>query len=249
MKRRYWLTAALLLLSGLFFYLCVYGFQFTGLFLCVLSVLPTVYGILDMLKRKHPRPAKLLHRLFTIALALIAAAAAATGIGIGVSCGGSAEQEAEYVIVLGAGVNGTVPSESLRERLEAAEDYLTAHPDAVAVLSGGKGGREHISEAECMYRWLTARGIPSARLRKEERSTSTKENLRYSAALIEAECGSLPERIAVISAEYHLCRAAIFAREVGITPLCCPARTQNRLFFCNMFLREIGGVWAALLFA
>ena len=54
---------------------------------------------------------------------------------------------ADAVIVLGAGVNGTEPSLSLRTRLDAALDYLEAHPDIPVVLTGGTGYGEEISEA------------------------------------------------------------------------------------------------------
>lgn len=242
-----WFFAAFLLALGLFFYFGVYGFQFTGLLLCALSLIPAAYGVLDALKSRLPRASKYLRRTLTAVLALCALFAAATGIWIGSCAKGADDPDASYVIVLGAGVNGTAPSESLRERLTAAEAYLNAHPDATAVLSGGKGDRENISEAECMYRWLTARGIDPSRLRKEEQSVNTRENLRYSAALIEAESGKVPERVAIISSEYHLCRATLFAADVGMTALGYPAKTQNRPFFCNMLLREIPAVWAALL--
>lgn len=43
-----------------------------------------------------------------------------------------------------------------------------------AVLSGGKGDGENISEAEAMYRYLTGHGIDGDRLIREEESTSTK---------------------------------------------------------------------------
>ena len=52
--------------------------------------------------------------------------------------------------MLGAGVNGTEPSLSLYNRLVAAENWLREHPNSVAVLSGGQGQNEQISEAECM---------------------------------------------------------------------------------------------------
>ena len=40
------------------------------------------------------------------------------------------------IIVLGAGVNGSTPSLSMCNRLDAALNYLNANPDALAVVSG-----------------------------------------------------------------------------------------------------------------
>ena len=89
------------------------------------------------------------------------------------------------MIVLGCGVNGDRPSLMLTERLDAAYDYLNTHEEVVCILSGGQGKGENISEAECMYRSLTEKGIARDRLYKEDRSTSTRENLLYSKKIIE----------------------------------------------------------------
>ena len=98
-----------------------------------------------------------------------------------------------------------------------------------------------------MYRWLTAAGIAPERLRKEEKSTSTEENLRFSLALIEAETGIRPDTVAVVSSEYHLCRAALLAKREGARALGVPAPTTNRVYFAQMLLREACGVWYTLL--
>ena len=152
------------------------------------------------------------------------------------------------VIVLGAGVNGTVPSQALRERLEAAQDYLARYPEAIAVLSGAQGDGEAITEAQCMYDWLTARGVVPDRLRMETKATTTEENLRCSLDLIEAETGTRPAQIAVVSGEYHLLRAELLARRAGAEALGVPSYTHDRAFYCLMLAREVCGVWAALLF-
>ena len=89
---------------------------------------------------------------------------------------GDMPNDAGYMIVLGAGVNGTEPSLSLYNRLTAAEEWLNNHPNSIAVLSGGQGENEKISEAECMYRWLVERGVSPTKLYKEEVSKNTREN-------------------------------------------------------------------------
>ena len=88
------------------------------------------------------------------------------------------------VIVPGCQINGEEPSRTLRSRLEAARHYMEAHPDCLCVLSGGQGQDETISEALCMHKWMTSQGIPAERLLLEDRSTTTLENLSFSAALL-----------------------------------------------------------------
>lgn len=64
-------------------------------------------------------------------------------------------QSEDNVIVLGCGVRGEKPTRMLRQRIEAARVYLMENPDSIAVVTGGQGNGEDISEAECMRRYLT----------------------------------------------------------------------------------------------
>lgn len=83
-------------------------------------------------------------------------------------------QENATLIVLGCKVYGEHASRSLRERLDAALIYLEENPNSQCIVSGGMGEGEKISEAECMYRYLTKKGINSSRIIKEDKSTSTR---------------------------------------------------------------------------
>lgn len=247
MRARYWLIAAVGLFAlGVAVWLTIYGYQFFGLLLCAAGAVCAVFGVLALLKNRFPKTVKWFRRVFAGLLAVFALLAVATGVWLGVSLGGADDPETEFVVVLGAGVNGTVPSQALRERLEAAQRYMDTYPDAILILSGGQGNNENITEAECMYRWLTERGADAARLRMEENATSTQENIAFSLDLIEAEFGTRPEKLGVISAEYHLLRASLLAKDAGVDTVCFPSHTENPAFFCLMFVREIFGVWYAL---
>ena len=124
------------------------------------------------------------------------------------------ETPCRTVIVLGCQVRKTAPSLLLQYRVQAAADYLTAHPDAVAVLSGGQGSGEEISEAECMYRLLVQMGIDPARLYREEASRDTVENLRFSMALM-AQAGMEGPAV-IVSNDFHICRALTIAEKLGL---------------------------------
>lgn len=241
-----YITSACFILTGLFVYFFIIGFAFTGLLLCAIGAVILLFAILRSLLPLLPKFARFVKRLLSVAVCLALLAAIPTGIWIGVNAKGAEDPENEYVIVLGAGVNGTVPSRPLRERLEAAKTYLETYPEATAILTGGKGDNENLSEAQCMYNWLTERGIAPDRLRMEDRATSTEENLDFSMDLIEAETGTRPETVTILSNEYHLARASIFAENEGIQMVGYAAKTEHPLEFCNMFLREIGCVWYAL---
>ena len=79
----------------------------------------------------------------------------------------------DYLIVLGAHVDGERLTKALYERVRKALEYLETHPETKAVLSGGKGKGEAISEAEAMRRYLIRKGISPERLLLEEKSVNT----------------------------------------------------------------------------
>ena len=150
--------------------------------------------------------------------------------------------------MLGAGVNGSKPSLSLQERIQAAYAYLTAHPNTIAVLSGGQGSGEDITEATCMYGELTAMGIDGSRLLLEEKSSSTMENLTFTMELLQAQSGSRPARVGIVSSEYHLFRAGLFAKALGVESVGIPAKTTWVSLRLNYYLREVAAVWKYLVF-
>lgn len=235
-----YLIAAALLVILAFVLMIVPGYQFSiTLCFAFAALLVLMYYL-----RKFPTPLTAgIFKIICILLILGIIAATVTG-GFILSAAHPGELPAcDYIVVLGAGVRGTTPSLSLRERLGAAYDYLTAHPDAVAVLSGGQGPGEEITEAACMYRELTEMGIDGSRLLLEENSSTTMENLTFSMDVLETETGARPEKIGIVSSEYHMFRAKLFAKELGLEAVGIPARTSWITLRLNYYLREIVAVW------
>ncbi len=145
------------------------------------------------------------------------------------------------VIVLGCEVKGERPSGMLTRRMDTAIKWLEEHPDVRCVLSGGKGETEQISEAECMYRYMTAHGIGPERLLKEDRSVSTKENLLFSAGVLEEEDGCAPLEIAIVTSEFHLARANLIAKRLGLHAGSVPAPSTPWIF-PTFYVRELYGL-------
>lgn len=116
-------------------------------------------------------------------------------------------------VVLGAQVlpSGN-PSTILRGRIDAAERYLKENPKSKAILSGGQGGNEPVSEAQCMYNNLVEKGIDPSRLYLEDKSTDTTENLKFSRAILERE--SLGNNITIITDGFHQERARIITKQL-----------------------------------
>ncbi len=145
------------------------------------------------------------------------------------------------VIILGCSVKGEDPSQMLRLRIEAAEEFLKANPGSNAVLSGGQGPGEDITEALCMYRELTKRGIAADRLYMEGLSTSTKENIAFSKDIIEKE--GLNTKVAIVSNNFHLYRASVIVKEEGLEFYGVSAFTPYPLL-ATYVMREYVGILA-----
>lgn len=120
----------------------------------------------------------------------------------------------DAVIVLGTGVKGTVPGDSLVARLDAALAYHAENATALIAVSGGQGPQEDIPEADAMAAYLIARGVPDALIVREDGSTNTRENFALTKPLLDARLGE-GYRIAIISNNFHLPRASRIAADAG----------------------------------
>lgn len=121
------------------------------------------------------------------------------------------DYDEDYVIVLGCGLQGEKPTSPLVRRLDTAVSYAEKNPNCKIIVSGGQGNGEYISEAEAMFRYLTERNIEPDRIIKEDKSTSTTENFKYSSKLAEfSQCS-----VAFITNDFHVYRAEQLAKLLG----------------------------------
>ena len=153
------------------------------------------------------------------------------------------EANCDYLIVLGAGVDGDTPSPILQDRINEAYAYLSAHPNTICIATGGKGDDENLSEAQCIFNHLTEMGIAADRIWMEDQATSTVENFQYSIALLKEKTGGIPENVGVMSNEFHLFRARQMAKKQGLEPVFIAAPTSNLLNRINYTTREIFALW------
>lgn len=146
------------------------------------------------------------------------------------------------VLVLGCIVYGSTPSNNLRGRANVAADYLEEHPDAKAILCGGQGENENISEGECLYNLLRERGIDSDRLFVENESTRTVENIKNAKEIIEEK--ELSDDIAIATSDYHEKRASMICESFGFEKPASIPSNSARAGKPAFFTREVFGVWA-----
>lgn len=119
----------------------------------------------------------------------------------------------EYIIVLGAGIRGSNPTRPLLLRMNRAVEYLEENPDTIAVASGGQGSDEDMSEAACIRDYLVEHGISSERIILENQSTSTRENLVNSYAILGPKADETT--VGILSNGFHLYRAELLAKKLG----------------------------------
>ena len=152
----------------------------------------------------------------------------------------------DVLIVLGCGVNGTVPTEPLQARLEKALDYIKKNPDVKIAVTGGQGPQEDISEAECMANYLAVRTIEPSRIILEDKSTSTGENFKFTKPLLDKKLGE-NYKAAVITNDFHILRAKLLAKENGmeITTLHANSKWYNAVM---MYMREVLAMGKYLIF-
>jgi len=229
MRDRLWLfSAAILFTAGLLFALAITGHGYLGCALVLAAVLVVVYHFAG---KKRSRVLSVL-----LVLAILAFAAVETPIIAAAHT--DKDADCDYIIVLGAGLHGAMPSLSLTDRLTAALEFLEAHPDTVAIVSGGQGPGENMTEAEAMAIWLEAEGIDPERIIQEPEATSTAENLEYSFRIIRERSGDPDGNVGIVTSEYHLYRAKLMAKALGVEAYGIAGHTSMPTLMVNYFIRE-----------
>jgi uncharacterized SAM-binding protein YcdF (DUF218 family) len=153
---------------------------------------------------------------------------------------------ADFVVVLGSGLIGgdRVPP-LLASRLDRGRQLHQAlaarrKTSPMLIVSGGKGADERVSEAEAMASYLIERGVPADFVTREDQSRSTEENLTFSKAIMERLRPRY--RCIVVTSNYHVFRAAVIARRLGVNGQVTGARTAG-YYWPSATLREFIAVF------
>lgn len=234
------IAAVLALAGAVLLTVRAWGMRFSGFLLVGLAAVLVLELLLGHWA-KASKTGRLCRRIFQTALTLMLVPLICIEIYvINVGSSDPSALPADAVVVLGAGVNGTQPSLSLYTRLTAALDYLEENPDVPVVLTGGLGYGEEITEARCMYDWLTARGVDPARLIMEEQAGNTAENFAFSKELLEEQGIDPAENlVAVVTNDFHIARSRLIAARQGYGhAFGVPAKLPWRHLEVNYYLRE-----------
>lgn len=202
-------------------------------------LLTAVLLALRLLKRRH---APMIWSRLLIGLTAVGAALLFTAMGRIDAQGRDSDlsqgQTPEFVVVLGAQVQGDTPSLTLRKRLERTLEWMQEQPEAVVIVSGGQGTDERYTEAAVMADYLVAHGADPARIIQESRASNTRENLLFSAELAAAR-GLDTSRVLIVTSDFHMCRAKYIARTLGMDAAGLVSDTWPWILKLNYTLREV----------
>ena len=226
-----------------------YGARLGALLLAAGICLAVAACTILVLRNRLPRLFKLATRTFVVAACtLLALGITASAMMLSCYFDEAAPDDA-VMIVLGCGLSSrdhTSPSLILYKRLSAAEAYLKEHENTVCILSGGQGPDEKISEALAMHNFLVARGIDESRLYMEDESTSTRENLAFTRALMEREGLVAPgaaANVIVVTDGFHQFRAQRIAAKSGLDAYTLSSHAPAELV-CIYWARELLAIGA-----
>ncbi|MBC1492359.1 YdcF family protein [Listeria booriae] len=126
------------------------------------------------------------------------------------------------ILILGAKVKGdpAKPMPVLQERLDAAIPFIQKNKEAQVVVSGGQGSDESASEASVMKEYLIDKGVEASRIKVEDKSMRTEENLEYSKEKFDLG------KTVIVTSEYHVYRALMLAGRQNIDATGLPSHTE-----------------------
>ncbi|WP_180948478.1 YdcF family protein [Staphylococcus shinii] len=126
-----------------------------------------------------------------------------------------APREFDTILVLGAGIFTEQVTPMLACRLDKALRLFEINPEAIFIVSGGQGPDEPISEARAMQRYLIHHGVNPRNILLEDKSTSTLENIMYTAQLIQDSFAYKP-KIVCVTSQFHIMRALHFGEKFNL---------------------------------
>lgn len=121
----------------------------------------------------------------------------------------------DVILILGAGIFTEQVTPMLAQRLDRAFALYTQQPNAHILVSGGQGPDEPISEALAMQRYLISLGVNPSQILLEDQSTSTLENMEYSAHILKQHFVGFP-KIVCVTSQFHIMRAIRFGQKFNL---------------------------------
>lgn len=145
-------------------------------------------------------------------------------------------EKVDYILVLGAGLDGNKVGKILKSRLDKAIEYYKLHDDVDIIVSGGFGKNKNITEAQAMYTYLIENGVNKDKIIKEDKATTTLENIKFSQEILKKRKHG-DKKVLIVTNEFHLYRSMVIADILGMNNegLACKTKLKVRV---NYMMRE-----------
>ena len=117
--------------------------------------------------------------------------------------------DADCILVLGAGVNGNMPSPMLKDRLDTAINLYNDGKCNKIIMSGDHGQTEY-DEVNVMKSYAIQKGVPSEDIFMDHAGFSTYESLYRASYIFEAK------KIIIVTQRYHIYRALYLAKSLDM---------------------------------
>ena len=149
--------------------------------------------------------------------------------------------DVDCILVLGCYVyDSGRPSDMLADRLRRGIELYQSGAAPKLLMSGDHGQKDY-NEVKTMKLKAMEAGIPSEDVFMDHAGFSTYESIYRARDVFAAD------KLIIVTQEYHLYRAGLFAKACGVTASGVPARTTWFTLRLNYFLREVAGVWHYIL--
>lgn len=147
----------------------------------------------------------------------------------------------DFIMILGGSFKrGGILSPAVKARADKALELYNRQmhitgKKAFLVPSGGKSGREAMSKAEAIRRYLVSKGVEQERILIENRSQNIQESMGYTKSLIEQR--RKDARVAFAATNYQVFRNGVVSRQMNFHPEGIGSFAMW-YYWPNAFLRE-----------
>ena len=235
-------TGMIFLIYGIIILLIIGPYRIFNFFYFIGGIALLILGLLwNRLKDRT--------RIIVMILLLIAASCFIVTETFIISCAfKKTKEDADYIIVLGSQIRADGPSIDYKARLDSAFAYWNENQNMIVICTGAQGKDEPISEAQGGRDYLAGIGIPQEKIRIEDKSYNTMQNLQNAYEIIKKEGKDPSEcKIVIVSASYHLFRASLLAKRIGFNDISCKGGYGLLILQPHYYTREFFALGKELL--
>ncbi|MDE6953530.1 MAG: YdcF family protein [Erysipelotrichales bacterium] len=138
-------------------------------------------------------------------------------------------ENADCILVLGAGVRNEKPTPMLNDRLEEAIK-LYKNGKAPKIIMSGDHSQEDYDEVNVMKKFAIERGVPSSDIFMDHAGLSTYESLYRAKEIFQVK------KVIIVTQDYHLYRSLFIANQLNMEAVGYPS---NPRYYKGQIMREI----------